>query len=872
MKLFIGDDMFVQYKDHQDDTDLKKMYLLTHFYEGGDLEHLCQSIYGWNGSQKLKPHTEDKYLQKQQPSPDYKYITESEIWVYIRRLFLILEKLSQHNLAHLDIKPLNLFIRHDGQIVLGDFGSCHYFVAQENNDTFNMRTTTQASRGTNGYYAPESKQKKYYRSSDIYSVGSTILHLISCHPEDITNRKEFILNHKKDDFNADHIKISTVRYSQYLINFVKKLLIATPDDRFSLDDLNGEIVNEHTQRFTSFLINQQQILTSTTTLILDGEFNSPLTGLLPPTLLKLKLLGNFNQRIQFEDIPFEVKAIIFGPSFDCEIQGYLLNDLILAVGEKCYGTGRITLLEYDIMEWKNNDISISIDINHIGVISGVKVSIYPHLFCQIDKSKFEEANQHFGEYQNVEYPLDNMAKLFEFDEDNPHQVSNSKIDDIFRLVVIKNSYISRLIFESIRWIHRDVICTRAYKLSDAKVDSEWICAYRHYQLLSYLVSSMGTLEQEMQLMGGTGTFLHPVAMTWFCKGNTNYRIFRQMYDRYGRILFNRNKKGYIIDPCCVAGNMQIIQFLADNNFGTTINAIINASGAGHLHIVRWFTETRKERTTSAAMDAAAKGNHGDVARYLNENRTEGCTEACLDLFAEHGNLEMVKYLHQHNKPCTSKAMDKAASNGFKDVVEFLHLNRTEGCTSTAVDSAAQNGHHQLLTFLLENRSENGSPATLSYLAETGNLKLVQLFHQRGWNISARALDAASQGGFLEIVQFLHQNNYPCTTEAMDKAAENSHFDVLLFLQEHRTEGCTKSAMNNAAANGHLEVVKFLHEYRTEGCHKYAMNQAAINGYLEVVKFLHFNRTEGCSPYTMNNGNSYNESKFDKELVTIDRKL
>ncbi|EGG15172.1 hypothetical protein DFA_09998 [Cavenderia fasciculata] len=47
MKLFIGDPMFVQYKDHQDDSDLKKIYILTHFCEGGDLEQLFQSMTKW---------------------------------------------------------------------------------------------------------------------------------------------------------------------------------------------------------------------------------------------------------------------------------------------------------------------------------------------------------------------------------------------------------------------------------------------------------------------------------------------------------------------------------------------------------------------------------------------------------------------------------------------------------------------------------------------------------------------------------------------------------------------------------------------------------------------------------------------------------
>ncbi|EGG19230.1 putative calmodulin-binding protein [Cavenderia fasciculata] len=545
MKLFIGDDMFVQYKDHQDDTHSKKIYLLTHFCEGGDLEQLFQSIYKWNESKKeYKPYTE------------YKYISESDIWRHIQRLFQILEKLSLHNLAHLDIKPLNLFIGHDGQIVLGDFGCCHYFNKQnqsaphpptlnptsENQDNsgtvdqtaqyISMIAATLASRGTHGYYSPESKQKIYYASNDIYSVGSTLFHLLSCHPDDIEKRREFIKNHKNNSFDADHIKISTDRYSPNLINFVKNLLTATPQDRLSLDDLKGQIINEHTQRITSFFINQQQILSNTTTLILDGEFNSLLKGLPPKKLLKLSLLGKFDQPIGWSDIPDSVETLIFGSSFNSEIKSfpmtlkilvlgksfnrtlpipqlaptihitrdrefskyghfishqlhniwlipkvfkdwtpdqmksvniYRCNDsdqvtissfiktnvresnLMLTIGDKCYGVGEVER-NNNMLVWKFADTKLSINLEDVKVISHVRASTHPHLFCQIDKLKFEEINPQFGDCQpESEFPVKGMKKLFELDEDNIHQEFEHNHQYLnIRLIYIKPSTLSNL--------------------------------------------------------------------------------------------------------------------------------------------------------------------------------------------------------------------------------------------------------------------------------------------------------------------------------------------------------------------------------------------------------------------------------------------
>ncbi|EGG19849.1 hypothetical protein DFA_06952 [Cavenderia fasciculata] len=261
----------------------------------------------------------------------------------------------------------------------------------------------------------ESIQKIYYPSSDIYSVGSTLFHLLSCHPDDIGNRKEFVKNHKENNFGAGHIKISTIRYSEHLINFVKKLLIEKHQDRLSLGHLNGKKIRQHTQRFTSFFIDQRQILSSTTTLILDENFS------LPESLEILVLGKSFNQplhsyvaldpmilyrstihliRDNFSDSMisnlyhfYERNLNIYYCSVhDNNIIAYSflkenmkIDSFILTVGQECFGIGQIKG-DNNMIQWKNNDISISIDLMDFGVISHVKQSIHPHLFCQVDKN------------------------------------------------------------------------------------------------------------------------------------------------------------------------------------------------------------------------------------------------------------------------------------------------------------------------------------------------------------------------------------------------------------------------------------------------------------------------------------------------------
>ena len=70
-----------------------------------------------------------------------------------------------------------------------------------------------------------------------------------------------------------------------------------------------------------------------------------------------------------------------------------------------------------------------------------------------------------------------------------------------------------------------------------------------------------------------------------------------------------------------------------------------------------------------------------------------------------GHLEIVKFLHENRKErCTVDAMNGAAENGHLETVKVLHENRKEGCTADAMDWAAQDGHLKERMYNLCNRS------------------------------------------------------------------------------------------------------------------------------------------------------------------------
>ena len=126
--------------------------------------------------------------------------------------------------------------------------------------------------------------------------------------------------------------------------------------------------------------------------------------------------------------------------------------------------------------------------------------------------------------------------------------------------------------------------------------------------------------------------------------------------------------------------------------------LLRAIVKGHLGLVcalnrqnsdgrKTFTAIRKRqwRDPENAMDLAAKHGHVHIVRWLHENRKEGCTRYAMDMAAKFGHLEVVKWLHANrNEGCTQYGMDQAAENGHLEVIKWLHEKRTESCSYYAM--------------------------------------------------------------------------------------------------------------------------------------------------------------------------------------------
>ncbi|MEM1308220.1 MAG: serine/threonine-protein kinase [Cyanobacteria bacterium P01_H01_bin.153] len=113
-----------------------------------------------------------QWMQQQGNHP----IGERQAFQWLYQLAEILRRVHQLNYFHRDIKPDNIMLRSNGQLVLVDFGA-----AREMSQTYlaqvgSLGVTTISSAG---YTPPEQEQGQAVPQSDFYALGRTIIFLLT---------------------------------------------------------------------------------------------------------------------------------------------------------------------------------------------------------------------------------------------------------------------------------------------------------------------------------------------------------------------------------------------------------------------------------------------------------------------------------------------------------------------------------------------------------------------------------------------------------------------------------------------------------------------------------------------------------------------
>jgi len=168
---------------------------------------------------------------------------------------------------------------------------------------------------------------------------------------------------------------------------------------------------------------------------------------------------------------------------------------------------------------------------------------------------------------------------------------------------------------------------------------------------------------------------------------------------YDELVLKYSRKNWYTDDLRMIKSLYRLNIQYYNGYNHMDWAAYN----GHIEVVKWLHENRKESCTTYAMAWAAANGHLEIIKWLHENRKEGCTTYAMNYAASNGHIEIVKWLHENRKEgCTTHAMNWAASEGHLEIVKWLHYNRTEGCTKLAMKYATENNHLEIVKWLQEN--------------------------------------------------------------------------------------------------------------------------------------------------------------------------
>jgi serine/threonine protein kinase len=111
--------------------------------------------------------------------------SEAQIRDWLNNLLPVFEFIHSRQVIHRDIKPDNIILMSNGQLVIVDFGAAKYA-------TQTALAVTGTRIGTAGYTAPEQANGKPIHASDIYSLGVTCLCLLTqVEPIDLFDDSEF---------------------------------------------------------------------------------------------------------------------------------------------------------------------------------------------------------------------------------------------------------------------------------------------------------------------------------------------------------------------------------------------------------------------------------------------------------------------------------------------------------------------------------------------------------------------------------------------------------------------------------------------------------------------------------------------------------
>jgi len=105
---------------------------------------------------------------------------------------------------------------------------------------------------------------------------------------------------------------------------------------------------------------------------------------------------------------------------------------------------------------------------------------------------------------------------------------------------------------------------------------------------------------------------------------------------------------------CTHGDLEMVKYCHRINIPFTKGAIDWSARNGHLEIVKWLFENRKDGFTSISIDFASMNGHLHVVKWFSKNTRVVCSEQTMQFALENNHTTIMKWLHENKTECQSK--------------------------------------------------------------------------------------------------------------------------------------------------------------------------------------------------------------------------
>lgn len=162
-------------------------------------------------------------------------ITEAQAVEIALQASLGLQRAHGLNILHRDIKPDNLIVNRQGEVKVADFG-----LALDLGDT-KRREGIAKIEGSPHYMSPEQAMHgEMSFSSDVYSLGATLYHMVTSRPPFTGNSPAAIIAKHVTDYPRSPRELNP-SLSKGLCHIIQKMMAKRPEERFSTVE---EVIDE----------------------------------------------------------------------------------------------------------------------------------------------------------------------------------------------------------------------------------------------------------------------------------------------------------------------------------------------------------------------------------------------------------------------------------------------------------------------------------------------------------------------------------------------------------------------------------------------------------------------------------------------------